>query len=1433
MTMKVLKPIAAFTLAASLFFPTFATSALAAPADEAPSPSTPNASTSPNASTTANGADAASEVDQAVDIKELETAWVKSAKVEPTVVNGADIPLTVWFNNNQSDGASGSEKVVFTVQAENAGISSIPAQCKTNDVDPVSAWNDDTHTFTCNMGEIPEGSASKVSVPLRADGVGGSEIAPKVSLGDREYTLEKKTITAATSVDLQSNFPDQVFRTQVANTNDQLEVLVPFIVWIPKGNETLDNTKPVEFDIALTYSGSGAADHNPKVVGQPVTALVPGPAHAAFGQKGNAGKICGALTFRNGLGTANGNFPRTYDRTAQQEQNEQFDCTVTKNATAGSYHVKVTNFNNSLSDRFVKGYTVSRVTKAKDATPVINGAIAFQMNYTDPTTGQNSGSLWKGNTVTNYSFQATTSNFSAVSASGTQLSDSDTVSYDNKGKPLPEAANGGAGSSYKNNSQVFALSPLGDFSAYYWSTTSEDFGVGGNNEWNAQGQQGVGKQVLFMTRAIKWAGLAEGSGPDTAGLCTLFDSSQTIDPAYYPRLNRYDRSYNGTEYPYEFLTLPAGANLDLSSAKCDNDLGTWTRYTSDELSALSSDELAQIRGVRLVWSKDNLLGAHLPDFAPSEVLQMQTVHYINAAGVDKQRIWASGQWMENGTWHTSASRQARQVTALSTIDPATTGVTAPQPFTHTTTCLDTMFVAPAAVTASKSAKNLDDDGSGTLNTGDTIEWTVTGTFNAAEGNSADKMTLTDVLPAGLKLVEGSYQGATYNEATRTLTWEVNKPTVPQGETKVSHTFTYRTVLATSATVRNTIKVKGTGDIFGPEGQFSTASSSASLAPVTAGSTYLEKEVAAKEYIPDGANSWKVKLNSYSAKQNVWDVIDILPFNGDRRGTKYHGTLTYSAVEDVPEGATVYYTTADPATLAGDPADKSNGAFGSVTDGTASWSTDFPADGSKLTGIRLIGKNLAAGSYVEFTVPFTAQGNQVGDKLDNIAYARGTDSKLKMIKSEDTVTVAEKSQLQVNKVLTTNAVKPGGKLDYTITAYNGGKEKATNVVVTDVPGVGIASDSVKLSEPSKGQISDTDSKVWNVGTLNPGETVTAKAVATVETTVAAGEEIINAVIIENPTHPRSDLEGFDPDNVTYIENTPRADDPNGVKHVTTDTDQADKAVIEVTPEDSRLQVNKEITNEPSSRGDTVTYTLTALNAGTDSAHKVVVTDIPGVGVAADSVKLSEPSQGAISEADSKVWNVGTLAPGEQVTTTVTAQVADDAPYGTALVNDVVITNPTHSRDGFDKDVPNTGDVTTDDDQFDRATFAIKEPVKPVQPDEPDKPGEPTPGTDEPDKPGEPTPGADEPVRPGGEEPPANPKPGLPDITTGGDQPSKTTSGTDESVRSNSKDSPADIKSLPKTGMTITKNLLVVLGLLITVGISAVRVSSLRVSRRENK
>ncbi|MBN0038557.1 DUF11 domain-containing protein [Cellulosimicrobium cellulans] len=324
--------------------------------------------------------------------------------------------------------------------------------------------------------------------------------------------------------------------------------------------------------------------------------------------------------------------------------------------------------------------------------------------------------------------------------------------------------------------------------------------------------------------------------------------------------------------------------------------------------------------------------------------------------------------------------------------------------------------------------------------------------------TVDDFRIVDTLPVGMTYVAGSATPAptvtTNSSGQQVLTWELDGVT-----TNVQHALTYQAVPDASVDpgqrLQNTVTAEYGGITTGP--------SRAQVTVSTSGTTDIAKTTD-QWFIanPDGdgsgeEGSWTITLRSQDPlPQAFTDTIDILPFNGDGRGTAFSGTYDVTGV-NVPAGATVYYTTEDPATLSDDPSDTSNGPAPGTVD-PARWSTTPVANP---TAIRVIGGELAPGATFAFTVNIEPDGAQPGDTYVNRAQAIAEHTELVMRTSEPLtmgtmysvslkkyVQDAEGNWVDANDVAEYPTFRPGETINYRIVVVNTGQGTLRDLVVTD-------------------------------------------------------------------------------------------------------------------------------------------------------------------------------------------------------------------------------------------------------------------------------------------------------------------------------------------------------------------------------------------------
>lgn len=261
--------------------------------------------------------------------------------------------------------------------------------------------------------------------------------------------------------------------------------------------------------------------------------------------------------------------------------------------------------------------------------------------------------------------------------------------------------------------------------------------------------------------------------------------------------------------------------------------------------------------------------------------------------------------------------------------------------------------------------------------------------------TVDGFQIVDTLPVGMSYVAGSASPApvvTVNgSGQQVLTWTLNGVS-----TNVDHALTYQAVASSSVAAGVTLTNSATASF----GGVTTRPVTAQVTTSANGFTLLGKStdqwfIANPDGSGDGTGTWTVALRSEDpATQDYTDTIDILPYNGDGRGTTFSGGYTIAV--DAPAGTTVYYTSAPPASLSDDPAHPSNGAAGTITGNTVGWTT---TPNPSATAIRVVGGTLAPGATIAFDIDVTTDGAEPGDVWMNRAQSRAENTGLIMRTSE--------------------------------------------------------------------------------------------------------------------------------------------------------------------------------------------------------------------------------------------------------------------------------------------------------------------------------------------------------------------------------------------------------------------------------------------------
>lgn len=228
-----------------------------------------------------------------------------------------------------------------------------------------------------------------------------------------------------------------------------------------------------------------------------------------------------------------------------------------------------------------------------------------------------------------------------------------------------------------------------------------------------------------------------------------------------------------------------------------------------------------------------------------------------------------------------------------------------------------------------------------------------------------------------------------------------------------------------------------------------------------------------------------------------------------------------------------------------------------------------------------------------------------------------------------------SDLRITKTSDSDPVTAGETLTYTLQVFNDGPDDAAGVVVTDTLPADVTFVSAAIGENAADVNHDNGVVTAEIGNLASG----ASETITIQVTVASDAE--------------TSL-----DNIATVTSTPDSDTDPTNNSVTETTDVERMVDLEVTKDDD---VTEGIP------GQSMTYTLTAMNSGPSDASGVQIVDtLP------ENFTLTSAVAGGIpfTNADGVVtFNVGDLASGDTVSVTLTGRISASAT-GT-LLNAVTI------------------------------------------------------------------------------------------------------------------------------------------------------------------
>ena len=313
------------------------------------------------------------------------------------------------------------------------------------------------------------------------------------------------------------------------------------------------------------------------------------------------------------------------------------------------------------------------------------------------------------------------------------------------------------------------------------------------------------------------------------------------------------------------------------------------------------------------------------------------------------------------------------------------------------------------------------------------------------------------------------------------------------------------------------------------------------------------------------------------------------------------------------------------------------------------------------GLTLVGNTPSQGSYSESTHDWTVGSIPAGHSATlalevkvetagaktNTATVGHVDEPQTRTDNDSAFVTITPPEADLEVVKTVSDAKPdiGDTVDFTVTVKNKGLDDATGVALSDLLPVGLSYDHSSVSQGSYA----AGTGLWTVGNLDFGVTATLHLFAV----VGGGGDHTNSAAVS-----ASDQYDPDPDN------------------------NSDDAFL--TTREADIAVAKTVSDTTPNVGDTVTFTVTATNAGPDPASQLVLHDELPVGL----TYVSSSADHGTYSSTTHDWTVGALAEGPEpgASLTITARVvASGTLHNTAAVGHLLQRDNNPDNDTASADV----------------------------------------------------------------------------------------------------------------------------------------------------
>lgn len=601
------------------------------------------------------------------------------------------------------------------------------------------------------------------------------------------------------------------------------------------------------------------------------------------------------------------------------------------------------------------------------------------------------------------------------------------------------------------------------------------------SNWAGNGPAMPGDQITGLVQMTPFNAMESIDSSGQAGLCLAFDASAEWNGKTY----LWPSTLNDTPSAYTIQYTTSALNY----ANLNCGVGTWSNTPPADRKAVT--------GIRLILNTNaKNVNYTVGNDSSNEHIQLRAGYVVPDNAAMNSSMWIMGAATSlSGTWFVDSGHRST--------------ISGGYGSTHNMRDHVRIIGTRTAITVQAQQDSVP--------TGGEIVWNVVSHLQSSRNAPATSgnMQQTVTIPAGLEYVS-NYQGlnitATKNaNGTTTLRWNT---TLASGTSNIVNLVTKHVYSTGSyrvnADIRNTSQTT-----------YNTDTSTDTVSVSGRAGVYLNKESLASEFAADGDNAWIVTLDNRDAlRLGTTDTIDILPYDGDGRGTVTSATTTINDITVTGPSAArtaIWVTTADPTTLNYDPSHASNGSIGTPS---SIW-TPYTGQTS-ITGIRWITTSFDPGSALEHRIEYTTAGSASGDVLVNSVQTRTDVMPTTAINSEDTTSLVEPSDVQVDKSIINGVFERevGDVVTYRLTVHNPGPSTNHNVHVHEMPGTGLT--DVSFMSVPRGEIIN-DGLSWNVGTLTPGQTFSA----TVRGTVGNYAVVPNGVQVNDSATPGEWMENCVP------------------------------------------------------------------------------------------------------------------------------------------------------------------------------------------------------------------------------------------------------------------------------------------------------------------